>query len=95
MGALHGAFGALAAQLLFSQTRDHDRQLVRRKRIAVMQHRSDREVLAAHWAIDDDLQALDGGEDIHRAPVATRAIMVEDEHQIISSALRRLSSLMT
>ena len=38
MGALHGAFGAFAPELLFGQAGDHDRQLVRRQRVAVMEH---------------------------------------------------------
>ena len=53
-----------------------------------MEHRGDRQVLAAHRAVDDDLQPFDGGEHIDRAPIAAGAIMIEDQHQIISSALR-------
>jgi hypothetical protein len=68
---------------------------VRRQRVGVVQHRGDRQVLAAHRAVDDDLQALDRGEDVDRAPVAACAIVIEDEHQIISSALRLLHALMT
>jgi hypothetical protein len=57
-----------------------------------VQHRSHRQVLATDRTIDDDLQTLDGGEDVHGAPVATRAIVIEDQHQIISSALRLRAS---
>ena len=104
VGALHGAFGAFAAQLLFSQTGHHNRQLVRRQCIGVMQHRSHRQVFAAHRAVDDHLQTLDGGEHIHRTPVTTCAVVVQDQgrlglgltagwridlvHEPISSALR-------
>ncbi len=38
-----------------------------------------------------DLQALDRGEDIDRAPIAAGAVVIEDEHQIISSAVARLA----
>src|ERR1700761_2313992 len=56
-----------------------------------MQHRGDWQVLTADRAIDDDLEALHGRESIDSAPVAARAIMIEDEHQIISSAFRFLA----
>ena len=99
MGALHRAFGAFAAELFFGQAGDDDRQLVRRQRVGVVQHAGDRQVLAAHRAVDDDLQALDRGEHVHRAPVAAGTVVVDDvverSHQIISSALRFFSSLMT
>ena len=86
--ALHRAFGAVAAELLLAEAGDDDRQLVRRQRVGVVQHRGDRQVLAADRAVDDDLQALDRGEDVDRAPVAAGAIVIEDEHQIrCSSAL--------
>ena len=89
--ALHGAFGAVPAEFFLAQTGDHDRQFVRRQRVGVVQHRGDRQVLAADRAVDDDLQALDGGEDVDRAPIAAGAIVIEDEHQIISSASRFLA----
>jgi hypothetical protein len=50
------------AELLLAQAGDDDRQLVRRQRVGVVQHRGHRQVLAAHRAVDDDLQALDRGE---------------------------------
>ena len=64
---------------------------MRRQRVGVMQHRGDRQILAADRAVDDDLHALHRGEGVDRTPIATRAIVVEDEHQIISSALRFLA----
>ena len=73
---------------------DDDRQLVRRQRVGVVQHRGHRQVLAADRAVDDDLQALDRREDVHGAPVAAGAIVVEDQHQIISSALRFFAGLL-
>jgi hypothetical protein len=85
--ALHRAFGAVWPSS-FAQAGDDDRQLVRRQRVGVVQHRGDRQVLAADRAVDDDLQALDRGEGVDRAPIAAGAIVIEDEHQIISSALR-------
>ena len=91
MRALHRAFGAGLAEFFLAETGDHDRQFMRRQRVGIMQHRGDRQILAADRAVDDDLHALDGGEGVDRAPIATRAIVVEDEHQIISSALRFLA----
>jgi hypothetical protein len=75
--ALHRAFGAFAAELLFGQAGDDDRQLVRRQRVGVVQHAGHRQVLAAHRAVDHDLQALDRGEHVHRAPVAAGAVVVQ------------------
>ena len=43
-----------------------------------MQHRRDRQILAADGAVDDDLQALDRGEDVNRAPIAAGPIVIED-----------------
>ena len=77
MGAAHAAFGALAAELLFGQARDHDGQLVRRQRVGVMQHAGDGQVLATDGAVDHDLQALDGREHIHGTPIAAGAIVVQ------------------
>ena len=78
VGLLHGPFGAFAAQLFFSQTGDHNRQLVRWQCVGVMQHRGDRQVLAADRAVDHHLQALDGRENIDRAPVTACAVVVND-----------------
>ena len=77
MGALHRALGALAAQLFFGQSGDHNRQLVRGQGVGVMQHRCDGQVFAAHRAVDHHLQAFDGGEHIHRTPVTAGAVVVE------------------
>ena len=85
MGAVHGALGAFAAELLLSKASDHDGQFMRGQCIGVVQDRGDRQVLAAHRAIDDHLQALDGREDIHSPPVAAGAIVVEDHHVPIAS----------
>jgi hypothetical protein len=46
------------AELFLAETGDDDRQLVRRQRVGVVQHRGDRQVLAADRAVDDDLQPL-------------------------------------
>ena len=78
MGAAHRTFGAFAAELFFGETRDDDRQLVRRQRVGVVQHRGDRQVLAPDRAVDDDLQALDSREYVHGSPVAAGAIVIED-----------------
>ncbi len=77
--ALHRAFGAVAAELLFAEARDDDRQFVRGKRVGVVQDRSDGKVLAADRAVDDHLQSLDRGEGVDRPPVPAGAIMIEDE----------------
>ena len=76
-----------------ARSRDDDGQLVRRQRVGVVQHRGHRQILAAHRPVDDDLQALDGGEDVNRAPVAAGTIVVEHQHQTISSDLRFAASL--
>ena len=80
--------GAVLAELLLGEARDDDRQFMRRQRVGVVQHRGHRQVLAADRAVDDHLQTLDRREDVHRAPVAAGPIVIEDEHQTISSALR-------
>ena len=77
VGPAHGALGAFTPELFFSKTGHHNRQLVRRQRVGVMQHRCDRQVLAAHGTVNHHLHALDGGKHIHRAPVAASAIVVE------------------
>ena len=76
--ALHRPLGALAPELLLGEAGHDDRQLVRRQGVGVVQHRGHRQVLASHRAVDDDLQALDGREDVHGAPVAAGAIVVDD-----------------
>jgi hypothetical protein len=86
----HGRFGAFAAQLLFAEAGHDDRQLVRWQAIGVVQHGRHGQILAAHGTVDDHLQALDGAEDVHGAPVPTGAVMIEHEHQTISCALRAL-----
>ena len=53
MRALHRALGAVLAELFFGQAGDDDRQFVRRQRVGVVQHRGDRQVLAADRAVDD------------------------------------------
>ena len=78
MRAPHRAFGAVSPEFFFRETGDDDRQFVRRQRVGVVQHRGDRQVLAADRTVDDDLQALDRGEDVDCAPVAACAIVVED-----------------
>jgi hypothetical protein len=78
VGAAHGAFGAVLAEFFFREAGDDDGQFMRRQRIGVVQHGGDGQVLAAHRAVDDHLQALDGGEDVDGAPVAAGAVMIED-----------------
>ena len=78
MGALHRPFRPVPAELLLGEAGDDDRQLVRGQGVGVVQHRRHRQVLAADRAVDDDLQALDRGEDVDRAPVAAGPVVVED-----------------
>ncbi len=82
MRLAHRAFGALLAELFFRKAGDDDRQFMRGQGIGVMQHRGDGQVLAADRAVNDDLQALDGREDVDRTPVAARAVMIEDERHV-------------
>ncbi len=86
-GPLHRAFGAVAAQLFLAETRCDDGQLVRGKCICVVQHGCDRQVLAAHRAVDHHLKALDRGKGVNRPPVAPCPVMILHQHQIISAAL--------
>ena len=83
--ALHGTFRAVLPQFLFAEPGHNDWQLVRRQAIGVVQHRGDRQVLAADWTVDNDLQALDRSEHVNRAPVAAGSIVIHDQHQIGSS----------
>ena len=78
MRPAHGAFGAFAPELFFGQAGHDNGQLVWRQCVGVVQYRRDRQVFTAHRAIDNHLQALDGGEHIHRPPVAASAIVVKD-----------------
>ena len=91
--AFHRALGAVLAEFFLRETGDHDGQLVRRQTIGVVQHRGHRQILAADRPVDDHLQPLDRREYVHRSPVAAGAIVIEDEHQIISSALRLAAAL--
>ena len=78
--ALHRTFGAFAPQLLLGQACDDDGQLVRRQRVGVVQHRRHRKILATDGTVDHDLQSLHRSEDVDGAPVATRSIVIEDQH---------------
>ena len=78
MGALHRAFRAVATEFFLGEAGHHDRQLVRRQSVGIVEHRRHRQVFAADRAVDDDLEALDGGEDVDCAPVAARPVVVED-----------------
>ena len=78
MRAPHRAFGAVAPEFFFRETRDGDRQFVRRQRVGVVEHRRDRQVLATDRTVDDDLEALDRREDVDGAPVAACPVVVED-----------------
>jgi hypothetical protein len=90
--APHRPLGALPPELFFGQAGDHDGQLVRRQPVGVVQHRGDRQVLAADRAVDDDLQPLHGREHVDGAPIAAGAVVVEDQHPTGSSALGRRES---
>ena len=83
----HCAFGTVTAQFLFAQARHHNRQLMGRQSVGIVQHRCYRQILTPNRAIDHHLQALDGTERINRAPIAPCPIMILHQHQIISSAL--------
>ena len=72
----------MPTQLVLAQTGDDDRQFVRWQAVSVVQDGGDRQVLAPDWPIDDDLKALDGGEGVDRAPVSTRAIVIEDQREL-------------
>ena len=74
----HRRLGA-RAHLAFAKPRHHDRQLMRRQRVGVMQHRGDRQVLATHRAVDHHLQALDRAERIDRAPIPPRPVVILDQ----------------
>ena len=93
VGAFHRALGTVLTELLFGETGDHHRQFVWWQCVGVMQHRGHGQVLAADRAVDDHLQALDGGECVHRSPIAAGAIVIEHQHQGSSSALRALACL--
>jgi hypothetical protein len=80
IGATHRLLGPLLAQLLLAQTGDDHRQLVRRQPVRIVQNGRHGEVFAAHRSVDDDLQALDGREDIDGAPITAGAVEVVDQH---------------
>ena len=84
---LQSVFSSVLAEFVLAQTCHGDRQLVRRKRIGVMQHGGDRQVLAADGPVDDHLQPFDRREDIDRSPVTARTIVIENQHQTGSSAV--------
>ncbi len=83
-GAPHGALCTCLPEFLLGKPRDHDRQFVRRQRVGVVQHRRDGQVLASDGAVDDHLQPLDGGEHVHRPPIAASPVVIENQHHIIS-----------
>ena len=78
MGAAQGRLRALLAQFFFGQPGNHDRQFVGRQGIGVMQDRGHRQIFTAHRSVDDHLQALYRGEHVDAAPVAARAIVIQD-----------------
>ena len=80
VGAGHGRLGAGAAQLDLAQAGDDDGPLVGRQGVGVMQDGRDRQVLAAHGAVDDHLQPLDGAEAVDGTPIATGPVEVTDQH---------------
>ena len=57
-----------------------------RQGVGVVEDGGDRQVLAAHGPVDDHLEALDRGEDVHGAPIAAGPIMIENQHQPASPA---------
>ena len=88
--ALHCALGAVAAEFLLAETRWTTMgSFVRRQRVRIVEHGGHGQVLAADRAVDDDLQALDRGKGVDRAPVTARAVMIDDERHTptLSSAL--------
>ena len=89
--ALHRAFGAGLAQRLLVEARHHDRQLMRRQRIRVVQHRRHRQVLAAHRPIDHHTQPAHRGECVDGAPVAPCPVVIEDEHGQVPTASSALA----
>ena len=78
MGALHRAFGAVAAELLLGEAGHDDRQFMRGQGVGIVEDRGHRQVLAADRSIDDDLEALDRREHVDGAPVAAGAVVIED-----------------
>ena len=79
VGSLHGTLGAFAPKLLFAQTCHHNGQLMGRERIGIVQDARDRQVLTADRTVHHDLQALDRGKDIHRAPVPAGTVVIQDQ----------------
>ena len=60
---------------------------MRRKAVGIMQHRCDRQVFAADRTVNNHLESLYRGERVNCAPIATGAVMVDDEcHDPIASA---------
>jgi len=76
VSALHGVFGA-GAHFVFAEPGDDDGKLMGRQRIGVVEHRGHRQVFTPDRTVDDHLQTLDRGEDIHRAPVSTGSVVIE------------------
>jgi hypothetical protein len=68
VGAAQGTLGAALSQFFLGKTGYHDRQFVRGEGVGVVQHRGDGQILTAHRAINDDLQALDRREHIYTEP---------------------------
>ncbi len=62
MGPGHGLLGALLPQLFLAQTGHAKGQAMGRQPVGVVQDRGHRQVLAAHGAVDDHLEAVDGAE---------------------------------
>ena len=77
--------GPVLAQFLFGQAGDADRQLVRRQRVGIMQHRCHGQILAAHRPVDHHLEPLDGAERIDRAPIAACPVVILHQHQTASA----------
>ena len=55
VGALHRAFGAVAAKLLLREAGHDDRQFMRGEGVGIVEDRGDRQVFAADRSIDNDL----------------------------------------
>ncbi len=86
MRLAHRVLCAVLAEFFLAEARHDDREFVRRQRVGIMKNGRHRQILAADGTVDHDLQALDRREDVDSAPVAAGAIVIEHEHQGISSA---------
>jgi hypothetical protein len=64
------------SEFFLAKARHYDGQFVRWQGIGIVENGRDRQVLATHWPVDDDLQALDRREDVDGTPVAASPVMI-------------------